>query len=626
MSQRTLIVAGTLTALAASALTVGAQAQIGTVTRPAARAVVQSMQARSLLASGLPDRSVRAAWLAAGRGDPGPTGSASATTAATALSAGSLLLPAGDMNHDGVNEVLDARYQSVGTDSERLVVFCRNGATGAVRWRKVIDAKSGHVYIPGPQLIGPKGLPGVVLVDAGTTESNKTLTVSLGLVTYDASGAKFSSHHESGTLDETTNAEQHVPVIVGLDAFQSKAEDWLIGRYSSPGGDNAPVTAAAIRIRGTDGASVPVGAAVTSPTGVPNIVNVPDLSGDSLSDVVVVVPGTGDGTGVFARRGSDGSDIWTNNSLTLNPAATAISAGDVHASTSGAPEVADIAVSTGTPTGGGLGLPLPIPDPTAPSDHGQVALLDGASGSPVWAQPKDGDFAYPVLLAGQPLKPATGVVTTDTTSDSSTTTATTSLVTYDDSGNQVYSVSWKATTKTDASGDQVTVAVVTPSGDFDGDGSSDGLSLIAVSSGNNDGSFTTLFHGADGSHLKSGAADPLGASTTGHGDDLALVRSHRGLTVTVHKGSDYSVLFSRKVPHTGGTLAGAAFGAPMHDKSSCADVLVAGQGQHRSIAALLTAKGAQQWVVQFKPGAKGPGTVFRPTSAPRIPTCGGPSA
>ena len=626
MAPRTFLAAGTLAALAASALTVGAHAQTtsATTAEPTALASVQTQQAHALLSAGFPARAVRAAWLAAGRSDPNPSSSASTAAADTALTAGSLVLPANDMNHDGVREVLDVRYQSVGADVNRVVIFCRDGATGAVRWRKVIAAESGHVYLAGPQLIGPKGLPGVILVDAGSVEANKKLTLSLRLVAYDAIGVKFWSHHESGTLDESTNAEQHVPVIEGLDAFQTKAQDWLVGRYSSPGGNNAPVSAAIRRVRGTDGTVTPVGATVTSPTGVPAVVDVPDLSGDSLPDVVAVVPGTGDGTGVFARRGADGSDIWTNSSLVLNPTAQAISVGDVHASASGAPTVDDLAVSTGTPTGGGLGLPLPIPDPTAPSTHGQVALLDGATGTPVWSSPKDGDSAYPVLLAGKPLKPAVGVVTTDTTSDSSTTTATTTLVTYDDSGTQIYSKSWQASAKTDPNGATGTFEFLVQVGDFDADGSADGLVTLAVTSGNNSGALITFFHGSDGSSVKSGNAQALGGSTNGHGDGLVGFKTHRGLTVTVHSGRDFSVLFSSKVAHSRGVHDGGAFGEPMHDTSGCADVLVAGQGAKHSVAAILTAHGALEWVVRFAPGSKLPGTLFHPSTAPTIPGCGGP--
>ena len=620
MPRRSLTAACTLAALAASALTVGAQAGATPVASHVRSESLEALQARALVAAGVSPAVVNAAWTAAGRAAPTPTASVSSDAAISAFGTGSLLLPADDMNGDGVDEVLDTRYHAEGSAGERLVLFCRDGATGAVRWRKVLGPEPDHVYLPGPQLLGPKALPGVVIADIGSVTSGQSTTVSLRLLALDDSGAKFWSHRESGTVDSTTGAEKGLPFPVGLDTFQTKAEDWLVARLDSPGGDNAPVTLTPERVRGTDGTVVHVGAKVTSPTGTPSLVDVPDLSGDGLADAVLVVPGTGDGTGVFARRGSDGGQIWANTSLTLNPGASAQPVGDVHASADGSPAVDDVAVSTGSPSGGGLGLPVPIPDPTAPGAHGQVALLDGAAGTQVWAN--DGDYAYPVVQAGKPLKPAVGVVTTDLTSDSTTTTATATLVTYDDTGKQIWSQSWKASTKTDSSGDASALALVLWIGDFDADGSRDGFALVDVTSGDNIASFQTYFHGADGSPLKTGIADPLGGSTTGHGDDLVVVKTHRGLIVSVHKGADNSELFRTKVGHTRGVHLGTALGAPLHDSSSCADVLVAADGAHHGAVGVLTAKGRPEWVVRFDPRTKAAGTLFHPDSTPRIPTCG----
>lgn len=603
MPRRSVLAAGTLLSLAASALTVSAHAGPASSARTGSRslAAIQHMQARTLAAAGFTSTDV----------------------ASMAFGTGSLLLPAGDMNGDGVDEVLDVRYHAEGSRGERMVLFCRNGATGAARWRKVLGPEPDHVYLPGGQLLGPKGLPGVVIADIGGATAGRTTTVSLRLLALDDTGVKFWSHRESGTIDASTGAEKGLPFPIGVDTFQNKAEDWLISRLDSPGGDDAPVTLTPMRVRGSDGTIDHVGAKVTSTSGSPGISAVPDLSGDDLADVVLVVPGSGDGTGVFARHGADGTPIWTNTSLTLNPGASATPVGDVHASPDGSPDVDDVAVNTGTPSGGGLGLPLPLPDPTAPGDHGQVALLDGASGSPVWADPIDGDYAYPVFQAGKPLKPAVGVVTTDITSDDTTTTTTTTLATYDETAKQIYTTSWKAQTKTDASGDNAGLAIVLPISDFDGDESMDGFVLVDVTSGDNIASFQTLFHGADGSRVKSGHADPLGGSTTGHGDDLVVVKAHHGLTVSVHKGADNTELFSTALRHTRGVHVGTALGAPLHDTSNCADVLVAGDGARHAAVALLTARGKVQWIVRFDPRTKDAGKVFRPATAPRIPICGG---
>ncbi|HEX4655364.1 MAG TPA: hypothetical protein VH274_06465, partial [Mycobacteriales bacterium] len=163
MHRRFLIAVGALIALAAPAATLGAQAQTGTSarqTRSASLHAVRALQARALVAAGLPARAVTAAF-------------ATPTSAATA----SLVLAAGDMNGDGVDDVLDARYRGVGP-GERLVLFCRDGVTGSVRWRKIMPATEGHAYIPAPQLLGPQGLPGVVIVDVGSAQAGSTTTLS----------------------------------------------------------------------------------------------------------------------------------------------------------------------------------------------------------------------------------------------------------------------------------------------------------------------------------------------------------------------------------------------------------------------------------------------------------------
>lgn len=599
MVRRPLLALSVLSALAAPAVTVVAQAQTTSTTsatRPALLPQVRALQLRSLVRAGLSSQAVTAA-----------------------ASAGSLLQRAADMNNDGVDEVLDSRYHAAGQGGERLVLFCRDGKSGAVRWRKIVSPQTGHTYVASPELIGPKALPGVVIVDIGTTEANKTLTISLRLLALDDTGVKFWSHSESGTLNLTTKEEHHVPVTAGLDTFLSKSPDWLIARYDSPGGDGARVTMTPVRVLGRDGTPVVVGHAPSSTVGTPTVIAVPDLNGDSLPDLIETDPGNSAGGGVTAVAG-DGSQIWYQpQAAIVNDGGYSLAVGDVNPSPSGSPAASDIAVNSGTPQGGGLGLPLPIPDPTAPSDHGNVTLLDGATGGLVWDQ--SGDFAFPVLKAGKPLKPAVGVVTTDTTSDSTSTTATTTLVTYDDSGKQIYSVSWKATTKTSSSGASAALAIVAPVGDFEPDGSTDGLALVDVSSGDNAAMFQTLFHGADGTALKSGGAEPLGDSTTATGEDLAKVKAHRGLIVSIYTATSNALLFRTTVAHTRGVTAGAALGAQLHSSSTCADVLVAGQGAKHSIAAVLTAKGALEWVVRFVPGDKSPGTVFHPTTKPHIPAC-----
>src|SRR5690242_17858329 len=74
-------------------------------------AAVERAQDSALAGLAIPSRILDAAAEAAGRNAP----SSAVTTRAGAASLDSGLAPAGDFNHDGVRDVLDVRYQSVGS-------------------------------------------------------------------------------------------------------------------------------------------------------------------------------------------------------------------------------------------------------------------------------------------------------------------------------------------------------------------------------------------------------------------------------------------------------------------------------------------------------------------------------
>jgi hypothetical protein len=603
--------------LAAVVPGVGAAAvPAGSAGRMPDAAAIEQLQDRALASLDVPAAVMNAATLAAGRMAPSSTG----TARAGAVSLDSGLMPAGDFTRDGVRDVLDVRYQSVGSAAERLAIFARNGANGKPLWHKTVPGATGHLVLPLPERVG-SGAPGVVLADVGLTTKSRVLTASLRLTALGRHGNTVWSHFESGTLDGTTNADHHLPLLVDASPLASTVTpDLLIARLDAPGGQDSTVTLTPVRVRGSNGSVVSLGGPVTSPVGAPSLVDVPDLSGDGFADIVLVVPGTGDGTGVYARHGLDGTPVWTSTSLTLNVGATATSVADVHASASGVPAADDIAVSSGAPSGGGLGLPIPVPDPTAPPAHGTVSLLDGATGSTVWTN--TGDSAYAVHLAGSPLVPATGVVQTDVSSDSTTTTATVTLTTYDDTGKAIYAATYTAKTPTSSDDTSGALALVAPVGDFEPDGSIDGVVLVVVSSGSNSGGTLDYFRGVDGSTVDTGAAQPLGASTTGSGDDLFITtaKPRTGIVATVLQATDNNVLFSRSIPKSTGLSTADAFGAALH-RSRCADVLVTGQGRDKAASAVLSGVGGLDWVVRFDPGSTSPGTVYRPGAVAKQPAC-----
>jgi hypothetical protein len=218
--------------------------------------------------------------------------------------------------------------------------------------------------------------------------------------------------------------------------------------------------------------------------------------------------------------------------------------------------------------------------------------------------------------------PSTGVVQTDVTSDSTTTTATVTLTAYDDNGKPIYAATYKAKTPTSAGDTNAVIELVSPVGDFEPDGSIDGVVLVIVSSGSNSGGTLDYFRGADGSRVDTGAAQPLGASTTGSGDDLfiAAAKPRTGIVATVLEATDNRVLFSRQIPRTKGLSAADAFGAALH-RSRCADVLVTGQGRYDAASAVLSGIGGLDWVVRFEPGSTAPGTVYRPGASAAQPSC-----
>ena len=178
---------------------------------------------------------------------------------------------------------------------------------------------------------------------------------------------------------------------------------------------------------------------------------------------------------------------------------------------------------------------LPVPDPTATPPHGQVALLNGSSGATVWT--KTGDEPYPVLYTGPALAPALGVRTGDAGdagAGTTTVTETLTLATYDSTGSQLTSSSYSTSTpaSTDPNHSTFGFGIAFPVGDLEPDIAVDGLAFLFITSGNNRNSEQVLFHGVNCKALTDQKRAPLGASTTGHGQDLTRTAAGKNVTVT----------------------------------------------------------------------------------------------
>jgi hypothetical protein len=576
-------------------------------------AAVLARQADLLVRGGVDRAAVQSAARAAG---VGATASSSATVAALL---GPLLVPVGDLDGNGVRDVIEPRYgKPASNGTTALVLFARDGARGGVLWSRRTTVPKGHFVLPQPLRTGASGGNGVVLFDVGATESaNHSIRVSVALTGLSRLGGTLWTHAESGTLDLAGSAgpsEQHVPDIVGIAHASGPADDVIMSRTDASSDSSGQLTGTVtpLRVNAAKGTEVVLGQPVKGSAGVPSVAIVGDVNADKRGDIAVVAPGNA----VESRAGSDGRTIWRNTALTLNQGAFAAPVGDVHASAAGQPAAPDVAVATGTPPPPATPAGLPIPNPLAANQpsHGEVALLDGSSGTTVWS--KAGDFPYAVYKAGKPLVPATGVLTSNATSDGSNYTETLTLTTYDDSGTQVYSRDYTLSTpaSSDSTAPSFGVGIAIPVGDFEPDGSLDGIAFLFVVSGNNQASKQVLLHGADGSPLPDSAADPLGGSASGRGDDLVHTSaSSRGITVNVRRGSDDKTLFTRTVPVVGISSA-KAYGAGLRGR--CADVVVVGTGDSKGMNGVLASSGQPRWTVTFAAGDLRPGTLNRPSTAP----------
>ena len=533
-------------------------------------------------------------------------------------------VPVGDLNGDGVRDVLDVReYASEGSTTVQFVILARSGATGAVLWSIAnnFPLSLGLWEQPVAARVGAAGKPGVILVRATRTlQRNGPTLYGIGLVGVDGQGRRLWTHHESGTADEQTGVAHHLPFLIAADQFDGRTSDWLLGRYDSTGGNQPTVTLAAVRVSSRDGSVIPIGEPVSAVGSEPKVIDAGDLSGDGHPDVLLVVPGSGGDSGVFARRGTDGAALWSNTTLALRAGADAVSVGYVHPSAVGQPVAEDVAVSSGPPASSQF-MGTPARDPSAPT-HGTVSLLDGADGTTVWSEP--GDSAYPVQKAGVALQPAVGVVQTDITGDPVNTTATMTLTTYDDAGNQIYAMKVSTPPVTaDPTTTTVAWSTVQPIGDVELDGSIDGYAQVWVDNGDQcdcPGERSIYFDGRDGSTLPgSYPTHQLGAGTTGAGEDFVTVTHNGDLAVSVTRPATGTVVFHRVIPRTSGLQYGDALGDPLPG-SRCSDVYVYGGQRRQGIVAVLSPDGALLWQAVFRINSATPGNLYRSHESPSAAT------
>ena len=520
----------------------------------------------------------------------------------------SFLQPAADLDGDGTRDVLDVRYGGGESGPARVATAARSGSTGRVLWHRTDVMGSGHFLFPMAYAVGAPARPGVVLVDSGMSKTgDSTMEVTDRFTALAGrTGGRLWQHADKGTVDFSNGfSGRHVPGWAGILQLAAGAKDVLLtftDFQDSSDGTGESGSVAAYRLTGAGGVASRSGAAVSSGDSIPAVAAISDVSRDGRDDYVVLVGGTS--SSVEARRGVDGTAVWTSTALTLNPGAYAESVG--HLAGTG---FDDIAVTTGTPRS-----PLPVfgtpvgdvSDPSTPA-HGEVGLLRGDTGAVVWHQ--TGDGAVRLLRAGPDRVPALGVTTADASTDADGTTETLHLMAYDVAGTQLYDQTYTVQVPADAQDSfGFGVAGAYATSDFAPDGARDGFAALLAFNGSNYRRRTFLFDGATGTAL-AGDHAALYGSLTGSGDDLVDVTASGSVLVTALRGRDQKRLFATRLKPATSMQSGDAYAERIRGR--CGDVLVTASGKSGAYAAVLTATGRVRWSIDH-------GTQdLRPT-APRL--------
>lgn len=273
--------------------------------------------------------------------------------------------PYGDVNRDGTDDVLEMdldlrqahpQYGFIGI----LRLNTLSGRNGRVIGRYEMDFHSG---VPTPVLarVGPKGLPGVIIVFDRflTTPENPTYELDVRAAT--GRGRELWAREWTSTWTSTPTRFVAATGFAGpmglLEHRGGKATDLLLGVYDYVG---PVINLTPVVVSGADGSS-DAHESVTLPwiETTPVAIDAPDMDGDERDDVVVVAS-TGLGQGLRANSSASGEELWHNSGA---PAGTGMIAADV----------GDV---TGNPV---RDLVLGAP----------VRLIDGATGEIKWGNEKD---------------------------------------------------------------------------------------------------------------------------------------------------------------------------------------------------------------------------------------------
>lgn len=242
--------------------------------------------------------------------------------------------PAGDLNGDGTGDVFesDTRYRiTVGNgggpapeDEVTTIVTARDGATGKRIWRRKYDT---DVW-PVAWRVGPEGRPGALLIGnvSSALDPSGSTTLSFRAVNGERGRTVWNRTYTSTYTDSVVTwvAANQLVSFGRFDALEGRADELMIGLSTMVGSllsSSAATTTVVVDGRdGTEHAHPLIDVGVGW---VPIPGDVGDLDRDGFDDVVTtnnpgIDPGEEQeppvvGPMVYARKGSDGSPIWSES-------------------------------------------------------------------------------------------------------------------------------------------------------------------------------------------------------------------------------------------------------------------------------------------------------------------------
>jgi hypothetical protein len=503
----------------------------------------------------------------------------------------SSLLAAGDLNGDKHPDVLDVRSTD---DSDTVGVTARTGSTGHALWSKQIgeSPQSATIAVVLPTRIGASGRPGVLVAMANTTYGAEgPVAVSLQLRAFAGRTGHETWHRRyDGTYDG--DFQTAIPTFEGLIHDVSGADSDVLVTLNDVALHTDTTTPNLVSdVDGT--VHQPGDPLTTTPSnGIPTVQPIPDVSGDGLADLLLIVPGA---TGkVTAETGHDGVSLWTENlpATVQDPTVTSIGAFSQ-------PKTVDLAF---------VGEPTPDVGPT-------VTIVQGSSGSVLWTRAAGAVVA--LGRAGSSLVRAVALESSGDTSTGQTDTATMAYEAISVSNQVLYDKSLTVATPMEPDEHfERYDATYQSFGDLQSDGSLDELVDLGVFSEAIGAGTSKVKIGVVNGRTGSFHAVPADGSADGslhHGkasDLVDLTLSGTKLELTASDGVTRKRYYQRTLAGLPAVALASITGLRVSGHA-CSDLAVVTSDTNQGADAMLSARGAMLWKIHYPSAAATGGTLKR---------------